>query len=1221
MSWILDIVNPQERKWEEFYRNRWAHDNVIRSTHGVNCTGGCSWAIYVKDGIVTWEMQQTDYPLLEKGLPPYEPRGCQRGISASWYVYSPIRVKYPYVRGPLLDFWREAKSQHSNPVEAWGSLVEDQQKRSRILQARGKGGFRRAKWDDALELIAAASLYTARKWGPDRVMGFSPIPAMSFFSYAAGSRFLQLFGGVNMSFYDWYADLPTSFPEVWGDQTDVCESADWYNSMFIVSMASNLNMTRTPDVHFISEARTNGAKFVVLAPDFSQIAKYCDEWIPIQAGQDGALWMAVNHVILKEFYVDRQVPYFLDYLKRYTDCPFLVELVRDGKGYRAGQLLRANRVARYKDVENGDWKMLVLDAKSAEPRMPKGAVGFRWPQKEKGKWNLSQEDGLDNSPIDAVLSFIDQSDAVVQVEFDDFANGVPEAATPTVARGVPVRRIATADGEVLVTTAFDLLIAQCGVGRGLEGAYPSSYDDENALFTPAWQERFTGIGRETVLRFAREFARNAELTQGRSMVIVGASANHWYYNNLIYRSAITALILCGCCGRNGGGMNHYVGQEKLAPQAPWLTLAFALDWVKPPRRVQSPTWHYCHSDQWRYEREFTEYGLTSPKPRWAKGHAIDLLAKSVRLGWMPMTPHFNRNPLDIVTEAERAGAKTDSEIVGRVVEQLKDKKLRFAVDDPDAPENWPRVWFIWRGNAISASAKGMEFFLRHYLGTHDNAIADDRAKGKTRTVQYRDPAPRGKFDLVVDINFRMDSSALYSDIVLPTAFWYEKNDLNSTDLHSFIHNLGAAVPPVFESKTDWEIFKLLARKVSEMAPLAFPKPVRDLVATPLMHDTPDELAQPQVLDWAEGECEPVPGKTMPHLRVVERDYANIYNKFISFGPNAREDGLSCNGVHVNIKTQYDQMLENPVMPMPDPRHMRCVEWGGKRYPSLEDVLDACNTLLLTAPETNGEACWQAFHHEEQRVGLPLTDLADKVRGVTMNFGDITRQPKRLLISPCWSGMVNDGRAYSAWCMNVERLIPWRTLTGRQTLYVDHPWYLDFGEHISTYKPKLEPRKTGDIVKSRVDDRSLVLNYITPHGKWNIHSTYKDNHRMLMLSRGMDPVWINDRDAARVGIEDNDWVEVYNDNGVVVTRANVSRRIQPGTCMYYHAVERTVYIPKSQERGKRAGSHNSVTRTRINPVYLAGGYAQFTYGFNYWGPTGIFTRDTHVVVRKMEKLEW
>ena len=166
---------------------------------------------------------------------------------------------------------------------------------------------------------------------------------------------------------------------------------------------------------------------------------------------------------------------------------------------------------------------------------------------------------------------------------------------------------------------------------------------------------------------------------------------------------------------------------------------------------------------------------------------------------------------------------------------------------------------------------------------------------------------------------------------------------------------------MWESKTDWEIFKLLAKKVSELAPLAFSKPVRDVVVQPLMHDTPDELAQPEILDWAEGECKPVPGKSFPHVRVVERDYANLYNKFISFGPKAREDGISAVGVNIPIKKQYDQMLDNPIMPMPDPRHMRCVEWGGKRYPSLEDVLDACNTLLLCAPEANGEVCYQGFH--------------------------------------------------------------------------------------------------------------------------------------------------------------------------------------------------------------------------------------------------------------------
>ncbi|HAF12390.1 MAG TPA: nitrate reductase subunit alpha, partial [Blastocatellia bacterium] len=326
MNWIKDLISPETRSWEEFYRNRWQHDKVVRSTHGVNCTGGCSWDIYIKQGIVTWEMQALDYPLLEDGLPPYEPRGCQRGISYSWYLYSPIRVKYPYVRGALLDLWREAKAIHDDPVEAWESIVSNKESRARYQRARGKGGFRRGSWEELQELIAAATIHTIKKHGSDRVVGFSPIPAMSFLSYGAGSRFLQLLGGVNLSFYDWYSDLPPASPEVWGDQTDVAESADWYNSKFLAVMGSNLNMTRTPDCHFAAESRHNGTKMVVLAPDFSQVSKYADQWIPLNAGQDGAFWMAVNHVILKEFHHQKQTPYFLNYLKRYTDSPFLVRL-------------------------------------------------------------------------------------------------------------------------------------------------------------------------------------------------------------------------------------------------------------------------------------------------------------------------------------------------------------------------------------------------------------------------------------------------------------------------------------------------------------------------------------------------------------------------------------------------------------------------------------------------------------------------------------------------------------------------------------------------------------------------------------------------------------------------------------------------------------------------------------------------------------------------------
>jgi len=568
--------------------------------------------------------------------------------------------------------------------------------------------------------------------------------------------------------------------------------------------------------------------------------------------------------------------------------------------------------------------------------------------------------------------------------------------------------------------------------------------------------------------------------------------------------------------------------------------------------------------------------------------------------------------------------QTPDGVVEWTADRLRDGSLNLAVDDPDAEESWPRVWFIWRGNAIMSSAKGHEFFLRHYLGTHDNIVADEAARDHVKTVTFREPAPRGKMDLVVDINFRMDTSALYSDIVLPTATWYEKNDLNTTDLHSFVHPLSAAVPPVWESKTDWEIWKAIARKVSEFAPSVFDRgKALDVVATPLQHDTPDELAQPEVRDWTAGECEAVPGKTMGHLRVVERDYGNLYNRFVSLGPGIREHGIAGNGVHIPVARFYDELLEQPVGGTPDARRLRCVEWNGGRYPSLEDALDAANVILHLAPETNGEVAYEAFASEEERTGLALTDLAEGVRDVRMTFADVVAQPRRTLISPCWTGMVNDGRAYAAWCTNVERLIPWRTLAGRQQFYVDHPWYLDFGEQLPTFKPKLDPRRTRDIVESPSEERGcLVLNFITPHGKWHIHSTYSDNHRMMTLSRGVEPCWLNDKDAESAGIVDNDWVEVYNDNGVMVTRAAVSSRVQPGTCMVYHAPERTLSIPKSQVRGgRRGGGHNSLTRTRINPVQLAGGYAQFTYAFNYWGPIGVFTRDTYAVVRKLERLEW
>ena len=405
------------RDWEAAYRRRWQHDRVVRSTHGVNCTGSCSWKIHVKDGLVTWETQQTDYPSNGPDTPDYEPRGCPRGASFSWYVYSPLRPKYPYVRGVLLEMYREARARLGDPVEAWASIVEDPERARAYKSQRGKGGFVRASWDDAAELVAAAHVHTARRYGPDRIAGFSPIPAMSMVSYTAGTRFLSLIGGVCLSFYDWYADLPPASPQIWGDQTDVPESADWWNSSYMILWGSNIPQTRTPDAHFMTEARYKGQKVVVVSPDYAGHTKFADHWLPATAGTDGALAMAMGHVTLKEFYVDREVPYFRDYARRFTDMPMLVSLARARGRLACRRLVPARRATSATSGENAEWKTVFYDATRSEAVVPNGSIGFRWGEEGAGRWNL------DLGEHDPALTLLGHHDELVEVTLPRFEGG------------------------------------------------------------------------------------------------------------------------------------------------------------------------------------------------------------------------------------------------------------------------------------------------------------------------------------------------------------------------------------------------------------------------------------------------------------------------------------------------------------------------------------------------------------------------------------------------------------------------------------------------------------------------------------------------------------------------------------------------------------------------------------------------------------------------------
>lgn len=1245
------------RAWEHLYRRRWQHDKEIRSTHGVNCTGSCSWKIFVKQGIVTWEIQQTDYPQNRPGIPNHEPRGCPRGASYSWYLYNSGRVKHPMVRRELIESYRAAKATHPDPVHAWEALMADKEQSTAYKARRGLGGFIRLSWDEALEIMAAANIYTIRRYGPDRVAGFTPIPAFSMVSYASGTRYLSLIGGTCLSFYDFYCDLPPASPQTWGEQTDVPESADWYNSAFIMLMGSNVPVTRTPDSPFLTQVRYKGTKVVVISPDYSDASKFADIWLAPRQGTDAALNMAMGHVILKEFFADRITPYFDEYVRQYTDLPFLIKLEEatdktpSNAGtltYTAGMLLRAADFADHLGIEKkAEWYPVLLDADDSQLVVPNGSIGARW--NKEGKWNLRCEDVRDGRPFRPMLS-IGEGDTdwatssgylgqPLAARTHGWTKHCEEAETAEVLlpyfggeayknpyfastahneiqrRKVPVRRIITTDDqgqrkEILCTTVFDLLLAQYGVKRGLADPGTANSYSDNIPYTPTWQEAITGVPADRVITVARQFADTAARTQGRSMIIIGAGVNQWYNTDMTYRSAINLLMLCGTIGKSGGGWAHYVGQEKCRPQSGWATLAFAGDWIRPPRHMNTTSYFYMHADQWRYER-VRPSSLVSPlaqKEPWERLTLLDCNIRSQRLGWLPASPELDRNPLDLCREAQAKGISP----ADYIADELHTRRLHLASEDLDGDGNSPKNLFIWRANLIGCSAKGMEYFMHHLLGTQNSLQGENLEQAGLPLPQYQhwhQTDKTGKLDLVVTIDYRMTTSSLHSDLVLPAATWYEKADISSTDMHPFLHPFSKAIDPVWESRSDWDLFRDLAKKFSELSP-GHLGVEQDVVMQPLMHDSPAEISAPlAVEDWYETGQRPIPGETMGKLLTVERDYPATYQRYTSLGPLVDKLGTTAKGITWSSHDDYEQLKQ-------------LNGTTATNMPRLETDIEAIETILTLAPESNGRVSRRAWHSLEKPTGLDLAEHLTEEGGETqIRYRDLQAQPRRVLNSPIWSGIESHEVNYTANYTNVHELIPWRTVTGRQSFYQDHPWMAAFGENLVGYKPPLAKQEINNL-KERLGltDETLTLNLMTPHNKWTIHSTWCDNLLMLTLGRGGPVIWMSEADARKLSIADNDWVEVLNDNGTAVARAIISQRIPEGALFMYHNQERTVNVPLSPLTGNRAGLHNSISRICPKPTHMIGGYAQISYGLNYYGTIGA-NRDEFVLLRRCPEVKW
>ncbi len=252
-----------------------------------------------------------------------------------------------------------------------------------------------------------------------------------------------------------------------------------------------------------------------MAPDYAENVKFADNWLSPNPGTDAALAQAMTHVILDDFYEQRKEPMFINYAKQYTDMPFLLLLDEEDGRLKAGRFLRASDLGY--ETEHADWKPVIYDERTKEMLVPNGTMGGqRW---EEGKqWNLKLENE-DGTKVDPALSIVPLDAKWEEITFPFFDN----QGNGTFNRPIPAKTITLKDGTVRkITTVYDLMISQYGVKKANSPPLESQgYEDDKSHYTPAWQEKITGVKASIVTQVAREFAQNAIDTDGRSMIIMG----------------------------------------------------------------------------------------------------------------------------------------------------------------------------------------------------------------------------------------------------------------------------------------------------------------------------------------------------------------------------------------------------------------------------------------------------------------------------------------------------------------------------------------------------------------------------------------------------------------------------------------------------------------------------------------------------------------------------
>lgn len=526
--WYQTETTPSN--WDEHYRRALRVDRIVRTTHGIDCGGGCEVEVGVRDGAVVWERPAETLA----GNRLLCSRYCAQAPAAADYLDPSRRVLSPLIRARLWEQWRRVRSSSPHPATAWRAVrTEADSWRS----LRGRGEFVPVEWPDALELVAASIMDTLQRNGPEAVAGSSSGPGRSLVAAASGRRFLSLLGAATLDGLTWEWAAREILRATLGEDADCPEADAWRHAALLAVMDEDFTAAASPDFHLLQAARASGTPLWLFDETPSPAWRHADQVVPLRSEHRADWWNCVNRRLVEMLAAD---PVRVEYVVRCTDAPLLLELVETPSGYRVAGYAR--------EIGTPDSPCLVWDGLRGGPAPAPGGPGSS---------SLRLFHPADGSALQPLLSASSGGESVL-------LDRTPWRLPP---RRVPAFRPDGKRGPVWITV-FDYLQAILGAG-----------DPTDRRYTPGWFEGKTGISSLLLNRFADLWDDRSRDAEGRCMVLAGKQFGFGLGTHAAVRAITWSLMLSGCMGRVGGGFGWYSSQRKVLPREGWEQIASAADWL------------------------------------------------------------------------------------------------------------------------------------------------------------------------------------------------------------------------------------------------------------------------------------------------------------------------------------------------------------------------------------------------------------------------------------------------------------------------------------------------------------------------------------------------------------------------------------------------------------------------------------------------------------------